>query len=63
MSSDKMSSIHEGLVAVDLNVTNDKTNRKVTLEMNEKELHDLVSSLERANRVSVNLLRMIYQLK
>ena len=51
LSSDKISSVQEPLVNLDLSVMEDGSNKHVSLELNREELQKLVSSLETANRV------------
>ncbi|XP_041453959.1 COMM domain-containing protein 8-like [Lytechinus variegatus] len=55
MSSDKISSVQEPLVSLDLSLTEDGTNRLVSLELDKQELQKLVSSLETANRAVLQL--------
>ncbi|XP_789228.1 COMM domain-containing protein 8 [Strongylocentrotus purpuratus] len=55
MSSDKISSVQEPLVNLDLSLMEDGTNRLVSLELDKEELRKLVSSLETANRAVLQL--------
>ena len=51
MSSDKLSSIHEPLMCLDLNIGDQQSGSKVSVEMNKSDLHKLITSLEAANKV------------
>ena len=51
MSSDKLSSIHEPLMCLDLDIGDQQSGSKVSVEMNKTDLHKLITSLEAANKV------------
>ena len=51
MSSDKLSSIHETLMCLDLNIGDQQSGSKVSVEMNKSDLQKLITSLEAANKV------------
>ncbi|XP_071489641.1 COMM domain-containing protein 8-like [Diadema antillarum] len=55
LSSDKISSVQEPLVNLDLSVLEDGTNKLVSLELNKEELQRLLASLETANRAVLQL--------
>ena len=52
MSSDKLSSIQEPLVNLDLGLGAGKHAQNVSLELNKDDLKKLITSLELANKVS-----------
>lgn len=52
MASDKLSSIQEPLLNLDLDVQNEATTEIHSLELTREDLKNLISSLEGANRVS-----------
>ena len=51
MSSDKLSSVHEPLMCLDLDIGDQKSNKRVALEMNKSDLQKLITSLEAAHKV------------
>lgn len=55
LSSDKIASVQEPLVAVDLSVedANEET-RHVSVEMSKEELKSMITSLEAANKVKIS---------
>ncbi|KAI9520708.1 hypothetical protein NQZ68_015628, partial [Dissostichus eleginoides] len=55
LSSDKISSLHTPLLSLSLDVREDAALRSVTMEMNREELNTLISSLEAANKVVLQL--------
>ncbi|XP_059208915.1 COMM domain-containing protein 8 [Centropristis striata] len=55
LSSDKISSLHTPLLRLSLDVREDRALRSVTMEMNRDELNTLISSLEAANKVVLQL--------
>ncbi|CAI5697269.1 unnamed protein product [Oreochromis niloticus] len=55
LSSDKISSLHTPLLSLSLDVRENGALRPVTLEMNRDELGMLISSLESANKVVLQL--------
>ncbi|XP_040056469.2 COMM domain-containing protein 8 [Gasterosteus aculeatus] len=55
VSSDKSSSLHTPLLSLSLDVRDNTALQPVTMEMNREELNTLVSSLEAANKVVMQL--------
>ncbi|KAM8737015.1 COMM domain-containing protein 8 [Acanthopagrus schlegelii] len=55
LSSDKISSLHTPLLSLSLDVKENSALRSFTMEMNREELNTLVSSLEAANKVVLQL--------
>ncbi|XP_042357010.1 COMM domain-containing protein 8 [Plectropomus leopardus] len=55
LSSDKISSLHTPLLSLSLDVRENTALRTVTMEMNREELNTLISSLEAANKVVLQL--------
>lgn len=55
MSSDKLASIKEPVVALDFDVVENGEDRNVSVELTKEELDSLVSSLEAANKVVMQL--------
>ncbi|TKS86235.1 COMM domain-containing protein 8 [Collichthys lucidus] len=55
LSSDKISSLHTPLLSLSLDVRENTALRPVTMEMNREELNTLISSLEAANKVVLQL--------
>ncbi|KAI3368069.1 hypothetical protein L3Q82_026883 [Scortum barcoo] len=55
LSSDKISSLNTPLLSLSLDVRENSTLRTVTMEMNREELNTLISSLEAANKVVLQL--------
>ncbi|XP_026212063.1 COMM domain-containing protein 8 [Anabas testudineus] len=55
LSSDKILSLHIPLLSLSLNVRENGALRPVTVEMNKEELNTLISSLEAANKVVLQL--------
>lgn len=55
LSSDKISSLHAPLLSLSLDVQENGALQSVTVEMNRKELGMLISSLESANKVMLQL--------
>ncbi|KAK5856961.1 hypothetical protein PBY51_010235 [Eleginops maclovinus] len=55
LSSDKISSLHTPLLSLSLDVREDAALRSVTMEMNREELNTLISSLEAANKVVLQM--------
>ncbi|KAL9972546.1 hypothetical protein ACROYT_G018874 [Oculina patagonica] len=55
MSSDKLASIKEPVVAVDFDVVESGKDRNVSVELTKEELNNLISSLEAANKVVMQL--------
>ncbi|XP_044022325.1 COMM domain-containing protein 8 [Siniperca chuatsi] len=55
LSSDKMSSLHTPLLSLSLDVKENRALRSVTMEMNREELNTLISSLEAAIKVVLQL--------
>uniref|UniRef100_A0AAQ4R000 COMM domain containing 8 n=1 Tax=Gasterosteus aculeatus aculeatus TaxID=481459 RepID=A0AAQ4R000_GASAC len=55
VSSDKSSSLHTPLLSLSLDVRDNTALQSVTMEMNREELNTLVSSLEAANKVVMQL--------
>ncbi|XP_031722633.1 COMM domain-containing protein 8 isoform X1 [Anarrhichthys ocellatus] len=55
LSSDKISSLHTPLLSLSLDVRENRALRSVTMEMNREELNTLISSLEAANKVVLQL--------
>ncbi|XP_030580837.1 COMM domain-containing protein 8 isoform X2 [Archocentrus centrarchus] len=55
LSSDKISSLHTPLLSLSVDVQENGAHRSVTVEMNRKELGMLISSLESANKVVLQL--------
>uniref|UniRef100_UPI0037E7BCEC COMM domain-containing protein 8 n=1 Tax=Semicossyphus pulcher TaxID=241346 RepID=UPI0037E7BCEC len=55
LSSDKISSLHAPLLSLSLDVRENTGLRSVTMEMNRDELNTLISSLEAANKVVLQL--------
>ena len=53
MSSDKLASIKEPVVALDFDVVESGEDRNVSVELTKEELNSLISSLEAANKVSI----------
>lgn len=53
MSSDKLASIKEPIVAVDFDIVESGKDRNVFVELTKEELNSLISSLEAANKVSI----------
>lgn len=53
MSSDKLASIKEPVVAVDFDIVESGKDRNVSVELTKEELNSLISSLEAANKVSI----------
>ena len=56
MSSDKLASIKEPVVALDFDVVENGEDRNVSVELSKEELDSLVSSLEAANKVNIQWL-------
>ncbi len=52
MSSDKLASVQEPLVSIDLDLQHDTIRKTVSLELNKQDLHKVITSLEEANEVS-----------
>lgn len=52
MSSDKLATVQEPLLVVDLDVRESDKKKAMSLEMNKLELGKLITSLEAANKVS-----------
>ena len=52
MSSDKLSTIQEPLVSLDLDMNTVKGKKMVSVEMNKEDLKKMITSLEAASRVS-----------
>ncbi|XP_045917709.1 COMM domain-containing protein 8 [Micropterus dolomieu] len=55
LSSDKISSLHTPLLCLSLDVRENRVLRSVTMEMNREELNTLISSLEAAVKVVLQL--------
>ncbi|KAK2825810.1 hypothetical protein Q5P01_020024 [Channa striata] len=55
LSSDKISSLHTPLLCLSLDVRENGALRPVTIEMNREELNTLITSLEAANKVVLQL--------
>ncbi|KAG7511189.1 hypothetical protein JOB18_042948 [Solea senegalensis] len=55
LSSDKISSLHTPLLSLNLDVRENGHLQPVTVEMNREELNTLISSLEAANKVVLQL--------
>ncbi|XP_029937904.1 COMM domain-containing protein 8 [Myripristis murdjan] len=55
LSSDKISSLQTPLLSLTLDVRENGALRPVTMELNREELHTLISSLEAANKVVLQL--------
>ncbi|CAJ1074206.1 COMM domain-containing protein 8 [Xyrichtys novacula] len=55
LSSDKISSLHTPLLSLSLDVRENTGLRSVTMEMNRDELNTLITSLEAANKVVLQL--------
>ncbi|XP_070698838.1 COMM domain-containing protein 8 [Pempheris klunzingeri] len=55
LSSDKISSLHTPLLSLSLDMRENRTPRSLTMEMNREELNKLISSLEAANKVVLQL--------
>ncbi|XP_068451595.1 COMM domain-containing protein 8 [Clinocottus analis] len=55
LSSDKISSLHTPLLSLSLDVRENRALQSVTMEMNRDELNTLISSLEAANKVVLQL--------
>lgn len=55
LSSDKISSLNTPLLSLCLDVKENQALRSVTMEMNREELNTLISSLEAANKVVLQL--------
>ncbi|KAL6105049.1 commd8 [Pungitius sinensis] len=55
VSSDKSSSLHTPLLSLSLDVRDNTALQSVTMEMNREELNTLISSLEAANKVVMQL--------
>ncbi|XP_062296940.1 COMM domain-containing protein 8 [Scomber scombrus] len=55
LSSDKISSLHTPLLSLSLDVRENGALRPITMEMNREELNTLISSLEAANKVVLQL--------
>lgn len=55
LSSDKISSLHTPLLSLSLDVRENGALRPITIEMNREELNTLISSLEAANKVVLQL--------
>ncbi|XP_056151639.1 COMM domain-containing protein 8 [Lampris incognitus] len=55
LSSDKISSLHTPLLSLSLDLRENGALHPVTVEMNREELHTLISSLEAANKVVLQL--------
>lgn len=53
MSSDKISSVKESVLAVDMAVQTSDGRKNVTVELNKQELDNLITSLEAANKVRI----------
>lgn len=53
MSSDKLASIKEPVVALDFDVVESGEDRNVSVELTKEELNSLISSLEAANKVNI----------
>ena len=53
MSSDKLASIKEPVVALDFDVVESGKDRTVSVELKKEELDSLISSLEAANKVNI----------
>ena len=51
MSSDKISSVQEPVVSVDISVTGSSGKQLVSVELSREELKNLINSLEAANKV------------
>ena len=58
MSSDKLASIKEPVVALDFDVVESGKDRTVSVELKKEELDSLISSLEAANKVNIQHLRI-----
>lgn len=56
MSSDKLSSVHEPLMCLDLDIERQNSSHKVSVEMNKEDLQKMINSLEAANKVSATFL-------
>ncbi|XP_071327273.1 COMM domain-containing protein 8 [Trachinotus anak] len=55
LSSDKISSLHTPLLSLSLDLRQDGALRPIAMEMNREELNILISSLEAANKVMLQL--------
>ncbi|XP_031555598.1 COMM domain-containing protein 8-like [Actinia tenebrosa] len=55
LASDKIAGIRKSVVSVDLDIQQDNTVRPVTVEMTKEELGNLITSLEAANKMVVQL--------
>ena len=53
MSSDKLGSIHQPVLSLDLDVSEDGERRRENLELSKEELAKMIGSLEAANKVRV----------
>ena len=53
MASDKLESVQEPLVSLDLDVQGQPENRHVSIEMNKDDLGKLMTTLEAANKVGI----------
>ena len=58
MSSDKLSSVHEPLMSLDLDIGNKESSSKVSVEMDKSDLQKLITSLEAANKASLFYIAM-----
>ena len=55
MSSDKMASVQQPLLSLDLGVSSESGPSVMSVEMNKKDLEDMISALEAANKVNLYL--------
>ncbi|XP_077984363.1 COMM domain-containing protein 8-like [Glandiceps talaboti] len=55
MASDKLASVHEPLVTLDLDLQEEQGKKSVSVEMNEEELKKMIMSLEAANKAVLQL--------
>lgn len=54
MSSDKISSVQEPVLALDMEVQTTDGRKTVSVELNKQQLNNLISSLEGANKVIIS---------
>jgi hypothetical protein len=55
MSSDKISSVQEPVLALDMEVQTTDGRKTVSVELNKEQLSNMINSLEGANKVMIHL--------
>ena len=54
MSSDKLATLEQGLLSVDLDVQHGDEHKVTSVELDKEDLYKLITSLESANKVHVS---------